>query len=146
MVELIIVSHGNYAIEVINSVEMILGKNNNIKALTLNKEESLESLTDRLDREIKNSDFKEFLVLVDFLGGTPFNATSKLIGKDNIKIISGVNIPMVLKILPVANRSLKEVAYIAEKEGKEGIINISNLIEKRLNKEKVEDSLNGEDI
>jgi len=146
MVQIIIVTHGKYGIEIINSVELIYGKVNNLKAITLGESEGLEEYSDKLDAEIKNSIFKEFLVLVDFLGGTPYNATQRLIGKSNVEIITGVNMPMLLKIIPMTKEPLKEVAYEAMEFGKSGIVNISELIRKRFQENSLEDNLNGNNI
>ena len=146
MVQIIIVTHGNHGIEIINSIELIYGKVNNIKAITLHESESLEEYTDKIYNEIENSIFDEFLVLVDFLGGTPYNATQKLIGISNVEIITGVNSPMLLKIVQMTDNTLKEIAYEAEKSGKSGIVNISNLIKKRFQEDNLEDSLNGNNI
>lgn len=132
MVQIIIVSHGKYANEIISSVEMVCGKEHNLKALTLSESESLDNFINKLNLKIKNSIFNEFLVLVDFLGGTPYNATQNFIMKDNVEVITGVNIPMVLKIVQFNNKTLKELSYIAEEAGKLGIINVSNLINKNL--------------
>lgn len=146
MVQIIIVSHGNYGIEIINTVELIYGKVKNIKVITLGDGESLKECTDQLTFEVENSVFNEFLVLVDFLGGTPYNATQKLIDKSNVEIITGVNIPMLLRTLPITNKTLKEVAYIAEEAGKSGIVNISNLVKKRFKENNLEDSSNENNI
>lgn len=146
MVQIIIVTHGDHGVEIINSAELIYGKVNNIKAIALGESESLEDCTEKLDAEIKNSIFQEFLVLVDFLGGTPYNATQKLIGKSNVEIITGVNMPMLLKIIPMTKETLKEVAYEAMESGKSGIVNISELIKRRFQENNLEDSLNGDNI
>lgn len=146
MVQIIIVSHGNYGIEIINTVELIYGKVKNMKVITLGDGESLKECTDQLTFEVENSVFNEFLVLVDFLGGTPYNATQKLIDKSNVEIITGVNIPMLLRTLPITNKTLKEVAYIAEEAGKSGIVNISNLVKKRFKENNLEDSSNENNI
>lgn len=132
MVQIIIVSHGKYANEIISSVEMVCGKEHNLEALTLSESESLDNFINKLNLKINNSNFNDFLVLVDFLGGTPYNATQNFIMKDNVEVITGVNIPMVLKIIQFKNKTLKELSYIAEEAGKLGIINVSNLIKKNL--------------
>ena len=79
MVEIIIVSHGNYAFEIVNTIEMINGKKHNIIPFALKEQESLEDFEKRLKEFIDNSSFDEHLILIDFLGGTPFNAMQKLV-------------------------------------------------------------------
>ena len=128
MIKTIILSHGNYAVEIIKSAESICGKQNNIEAITLGISDSLEEFTEKLNIIVLNNNTDEFLILVDFLGGTPYNATQNLIFNDNVQIVAGVNMPMVLKILNTKNKNLIELATIAEDAGKAGIVSISRLI------------------
>lgn len=145
MVEIIIVSHGNYAVEILNSVEMVYGKVENLKAVTINDGESLKELENKLKFEVENSRLSEFLILVDLLGGTPYNSTQGLIHKENVEVITGVNIPMILKVLPITNKPLKEVAFMAEEAGKLGIVNVSNIF-KNFRENKMEKDSNENNI
>ena len=135
MVEIIIVSHGNYAFEIVNIIEMINGKKHSIIPFALKEQESLEAFEKRLKEFIDNSSFDEHLILIDFLGGTPFNAMQKLVMSPNIEIITGVNIPMVLNTISCYSNNLKEMSKKAEEYGKCGIVNISEKVKSRLNEQ-----------
>lgn len=135
MVGIIILSHGNYALEIVNTIETIHGKNHNIIPIVLEDNESLESYEKRVQESISNSLFDKHLILIDFLGGTPFNATQKLVMNPNIEIITGVNIPMVLNIISCDSKNLREISQEAEKAGKCGVVNVSQIIKNKLNEE-----------
>lgn len=61
------------------------------------------------------------IVLTDMFGGTPSNIANRLAEVCNVRVISGVNLPMVVRILNYANLDLDEVADKALKGGREGI-------------------------
>lgn len=125
MIGIIAISHGPYAKSLIESVEMVYGKQEKIKAICLGQDESLESLQIKINDAVKALDLKEVLIIVDLLGGTPYNATSMQLSNPNISVITGLNMPMLLHILPHRNGSLEEVSKIAIMSGKNGIVNVS---------------------
>ena len=61
------------------------------------------------------------IVLTDMFGGTPSNIANRLAEVFNVRVISGVNLPMVVRILNYANLDLDEVARKAQQGGREGI-------------------------
>ena len=69
------------------------------------------------------------LILTDLFGATPCNACSALEKKyrDNIKIIAGLNFPMLLKLLTNRTLSLTQAAEVAIEAGKRGIIDVINM-------------------
>lgn len=133
MVGIIVISHGPYAKSLIESVEMVYGKQEKIEAICLGKDESIESLQERIKDTIKKLSLKKILIIVDLLGGTPYNATSIKLEDPNVNVITGLNMPMILKILPSRNKTLEEVSNIAIESGKDGIVNVSEKL-KMLNK------------
>ncbi|QAT39169.1 PTS sugar transporter subunit IIA [Clostridium sp. JN-9] len=136
MVGIIAISHGNYVKELINSVELIYGKIDEIEAICLEKAESIESLNSKIELKIKGLDADEILILVDLLGGTPYNASSLWMKNPNINVVTGINMPMLLEILPHRNEGLMKVSKIAEESAKNGIINVGEKY-KTLNKPKI---------
>lgn len=61
------------------------------------------------------------VVLTDMFGGTPSNIANRLAKAHNVRIISGMNLPMVVRILNYANLGVDEVAIKAQEGGREGI-------------------------
>lgn len=125
MIGIIAISHGPYAKSLIQSVEMVYGKQEKLQAICLGQDESLESLQIKINDAVKALNLKKILIIVDLLGGTPYNATSMQLNNPNINVITGLNMPMLLHILPHRNKSLEEVSEIAIMSGKNGIINVS---------------------
>ncbi|WP_241409072.1 MULTISPECIES: PTS sugar transporter subunit IIA [Clostridium] len=124
MVGIIAISHGSYAKALINSVEMIYGKQEKIRTICLEVDKSIESLKDKIDRTIEELNVDEVLMLVDILGGTPYNAACLFMDRKNVNIITGMNMPMILEIIPYMVQDLEKISSLAEHFGQNGVINI----------------------
>lgn len=135
MVGIIAISHGAYVKALINSIEMIYGKLDKIETICLEQTESVESLNKKIDIKIKELAVDEILILVDLLGGTPYNASSLWIKNPKINVVTGLNMPMLLEILPYRNESLEKVSRLAEEAAKNGVVNVAERY-KTLNKAK----------
>lgn len=124
MVGIIAISHGSYAQALINSVEMIYGKQDKIKTICLERNKSIESLRHKIDETIKELDVEEILILVDLLGGTPYNAACLFMDRENVNVVTGMNMPMILEIIPYMMQDLEKISSLAEHFGQNGVINI----------------------
>lgn len=124
MVGIIAISHGTFVKALIDSAEMIYGKLDKIQVICLQKGESVESLNSMIELKIKELGTDEILILVDLLGGTPYNASSLWIKNPKINVVTGISMPMLLEILPHRNEGLEKVSEIAEESAKNGIVNV----------------------
>lgn len=135
MIEIIILTHGNLANEIKNTLKLF-ASTENVKTFTLNPDSSLDDFRNEIENCLfQNS--KDALVLVDLFGGTPFNTVVKLcneknINNKNIEIVTGVNLPMVLEITTnTQGKSLEEVKKTAINAGKNGIRDFYSEINKK---------------
>lgn len=101
MVGIIIASHGEFAHGILQSGEMIFGKQQECVACTLMPSEGPEDIKAKMEAAIasfENQD--EVLFLVDIWGGTPFNQANSLISGHENKwaIVTGVNLPMLIEV------------------------------------------------
>ncbi|MFI4847018.1 MAG: PTS mannose transporter subunit IIAB [Candidatus Makana argininalis] len=124
-IEIIISTHGLSAKYMLNTVEMILGKQKNVICIDFVAGESSETLFNKYNLYIKNLSINNGVIFfVDIWGGSPFNAASRIsINKKNFEVISGVNIPMLIEVFMSRNEiiSLNELSSISIKIGKDGI-------------------------
>ncbi|WP_251552138.1 mannose/fructose/sorbose PTS transporter subunit IIA [Neobacillus muris] len=100
MVGIIIASHGEFANGILQSGEMIFGKQENVKAVTLMPSEGPENVKAKMQEAIASFDNQdEVLFLVDLWGGTPFNQANSLFEehKDKWAIVAGMNLPMLIE-------------------------------------------------
>lgn len=132
MIGLIIVSHGKLSQGLLESAELIAGKQENIRVLSFNYGDNLMDLISKVNQLIiEFSVDSEVLVLTDLLGGSPSNATAANMQNLKFRCITGVNLPMLLQAIILRNDDVKldEIYDEIFKAGKEGI----NDLEKVLN-------------
>jgi mannose/fructose/sorbose-specific phosphotransferase system IIA component len=135
MIGIIIVSHGYTAKELLHSAEMIIGRQDKVRVVSLTEGMSPEALIELTVDAIKElSDNNGILILTDLYGGSTTNfIASALLKRGNVEIVSGVNLPMLLSVLSERSElSLKELSQKAVVDGKEGIINVKEFLKNNL--------------
>lgn len=135
MIGIVVVTHGNLAEELISAVNFVLAEKPKTKmaAVSLDTSKAIEGFNDIIEKAIKKVDKGDGVLLVtDMFGGTPSNISLTFLDNEQIEVISGVNLPMLLKLATVGNDiDLKKAVALAEKAGKENIIVASNLLNKK---------------
>jgi PTS system mannose-specific IIA component len=112
-------------------MEMIVGAQSLVAALSLQVADRIEDATSRLQEALGVADEGDgVLVLTDMLGGTPSNLCLALIGGPRpVEVVSGVNLPMLLKAAQVRRESdLRETAAQVRKVGRSAIIVASEVL------------------
>ena len=123
MVAIIVGTHGNFSRELIRTCEMILGKRENIAAVTLEPGESTDGLVEKYKKAINSLDATDGIMFItDLFGGSPYNAACKVaMEKDNVGVVAGVNLSMALEVFSLQNIPVEQIVEIAQTAGKEGI-------------------------
>lgn len=112
----LIITHGKFGIELLKSTEMIMGEQEDAKALGLSLGESVDELREEADRIIvENQEAeKDNVIFVDILGGSPSNVALYLLKKyKNIKLVTGVNMLMLIEFFQ--SRDFEELDDLVEK-------------------------------
>lgn len=125
MIGIVLATHGELGRALIGAMEMIVGSQPLVAALSLQVGDRLEDATSRLQEVLAGDDEGDgVLVLTDMLGGTPSNLCLALIGGPRpVEVISGVSLPMLLKAVQVRHESdLRETAAHVKKVGRGAII------------------------
>lgn len=132
MVEIVLISHGPLADALAETARMIVGEVRRIRPISLTPDAGPEHVAATLQALISDAPRQtQFLVLMDLFGGSPSTATAQVMAKDpRIEIVTGVNLPMLLEVMVSAgNRSLRELATLAQEKGKEGIIDVRRALQ-----------------
>lgn len=99
MIGVLIVTHGGLATELLAAARVIAGELPNFRALSLDWSEGLEQARARIAVEVAGLESGEgVLVLTDMFGDTPSNAALSLRVEGRVEVISGVNLPMVVRL------------------------------------------------
>ena len=132
----VIVSHGQLATELLAAAEAVVGDLNHIAAVSIGWHDDVEAAKDEIDRAIKSvSHGGGVLLLTDMFGGTPTKISAMFLKDGEIEIVTGVNLPMVIKLASSSKEvSLAEMAREIEDQGKQSIYRTSALLEPQLKK------------
>ena len=112
MIGIIIVTHGNLALELKSAMEHILGVQKNIEIICISSDDDLDERKNDIQVSIKKIDNNNgIIMLTDMFGGTPSNLAISSLKTGKIEIISGVNLPMLVKLIGLRDSNdLNEVA------------------------------------
>ena len=138
VVGIIIVSHVNLGAALFRALEFIMGPQSDCCAISVNTAhdpaETVQRLQDAANRLDQGAGV---LILTDMFGGNPTNIALSLLGQHNLEIVTGVNLPMLLKVFNSRNQPLDELAATARKAGQEGIVVTGTMLSKSRKKEVV---------
>lgn len=107
MIGVLIVTHGGLAGELLSAAEMITGGLNGFEALSLRWTEGFEEARERIRAALGRLDAGDgVLVLTDMFGDTPTNAALSLAEPGRVEVVTGVNLPMVVRLGCIATQEL----------------------------------------
>lgn len=131
MVGLVLVAHGELARSMLQTAELIAGESERVVPITFGMEEGPDALLEKITGAIERLG-GEILLLVDLPGGTPSNVCARLALERGHRVVSGLNLPMLLEVLlGREGESLESVAQTALDAGRQGIIDINEFISKQ---------------
>jgi mannose PTS system EIIA component len=119
----VIVTHGQLASELLAAAEMIIGPISHIAAVSIGWHDDVDAARDEVQRAITRvSQGGGMLLLTDMFGGTPTNIASMFLEEGVIEVVTGVNLPMVIKLATsTADDPLPEIARKICDQGRQGI-------------------------
>jgi len=134
MVGLVVVTHCRIAEELVKSASLIMGEIKSCIPIGIDPEEKLEKISERLEQALASVDEGDgVLVLTDLFGGTPSNVSLSFLQEKKVEVVSGVNLPMLLKVSgDRAGKDLKEIARLAREVGRKNISVASEILKKRV--------------
>lgn len=123
MLGLLVISHGRLAEELVNAVRTIVGPVEALEAVSIGWNDEVEASTRRIKETIKRVDCGQgVLLLTDMFGGTPTNLALALHQPGKIEIVTGVNLPMLIKFANLREQlELHEAADRIADQGREAI-------------------------
>ena len=120
MIGILVVTHGRVAEELVNALEMIVGEQERVEALSIDWEVDADVAKGLIGKAITLCGRRNVLVLTDMFGGTPTNLVLPFAGED-VEVVTGVNLPMLIKACQVRAKPLSEVARIVRDQGRESV-------------------------
>lgn len=130
MIGLVIVTHGQLAIELLKAAEHVVGPLKQVKTVCIGPDDDMEVRRDDIRDSAKKVDSGSGVILLtDMFGGTPSNLAISLIKDGQIEVIAGVNLPMMIKLSEARQiGSLKDAAIKAKDAGQRYIAIASEIL------------------
>lgn len=119
----IIITHGNFGKELLNSVEMIVGNVKNAIAISLEREDRAEDLGLKIEKASETlGGPKEIVLFTDLMGGTPCNQGTIFGRKNMCYTVTGVNMPMIVEfVMADENDNISDIVTRCMNSAREGI-------------------------
>jgi len=130
MIGLLIVTHGPLAQELVAATQKIVGETPHMEAVALGWDEDQSQARKRIEDAIeRNQQGQGILILTDLFGGTASNLSFALSQPGKIDVVTGVNLPMLLKFTNLRGMDrLDEVAQKLRDEGRKAIYTASEVL------------------
>ena len=119
----VIVTHGQLANEIVSSAEMIVGEINHITAVSIGWADEVDAAREQIAQAIDHvNEGHGILILTDMFGGTPTNIAASFLDRPDVEIVTGVNLPMVIKLATQdKDEDLGQLARRVREEGQQQI-------------------------
>ena len=126
----LIVSHGRLAIELLNAAEMIVGEIHHITAVSLGWHDDVGTATNMIEKAVERVKGPDgVLILTDMFGGTPTNIASTFLDEGKVEVVTGVNLPMLIKFAQLGEgQTLAAAATAVREQGQSSIYIASHLL------------------
>jgi PTS system mannose-specific IIA component len=130
MIGVVVVTHGQLATELVNAAEMIVGDLPQFTAVSIGWHDEVNDAREDIAQAIARVRGEEgVLLLTDMFGGTPSNLGMTFLETDRLEVITGVNLPMLIKLASVRRSSnLLAVAKEMREHGRAAIWVASDLL------------------
>ncbi len=123
MVGALVVSHGHLAQELVAAAEMIVGEISHIQAVSIGWHDDVNDARKEIEKRIAEvEDGSGVLILTDMFGGTPSNISFPFHEPGRIDVVTGVNLPMIIRIAgQKPGETLELLARAARDQGRANI-------------------------
>ncbi len=136
LVGIVLITHGDFGHGLLATAQSILGECEQCLAIGVNDQKSMGEVITDLEEAIQKVDSGQgVLVCTDMFGGTPSNISLSLLTSHSIEVVCGVNLPMLLSILPARlGAGLAQLASDARKGGQDGIVIAGEILRRKVEK------------
>lgn len=133
MVGVVIVTHLDFGKMLLMAAEGIMGPQEGCLAVSVDITHEIDQINETIQKAVEEVDFGDGVILLtDMFGGTPSNMSLALLNTGNFEVITGVNLPMLLKILGSREIPLNELALEAKSSGRQGIVVAGEVLKRKI--------------
>jgi len=139
MVGVVIVTHCHLAEELIAAAKLVVGEElKQFLPVSIDPKAGSEEIREKIIAAIRKvEEGQGILILTDMYGGTPSNISLSFLEEKRVEVITGVNLPMLLKLATYKNEmDLEQLAVFITDYGQRNINLASEVLKKRVEKKK----------
>lgn len=130
MIGIIVITHGQLAHELLTAARAIVGEIPRISAVSIGWSDDMAAARAGIERALQEVGGEPVLILTDMFGGTPTNVSLAFLSP-GVEIVTGVNLPMLIKLTTLREGELVEIARVVRDQGKGAIYVASEILEKK---------------
>ncbi len=131
MIGVLVVTHGNLGSEMIKAAEMIKGELTGVYSISIDSEKGVEDIKKEITGAMKKIDTGDgILILTDLFGGTPSNISLSFMREGKVEVVTGINLPMLLKLDIRKDKSLTDTASFIKEYGRKNISLASEILKR----------------
>ncbi|MWN05674.1 PTS sugar transporter subunit IIA [Gilliamella sp. Pas-s95] len=126
----ILASHGSFAQGALDCAQMLMGKQQNIRAISVQIDSNVEELRQQMEENYQAlNQGNGVIILVDIIGGTPCNLAGELLFKhEEVLLFCGFNIPILLEVLNNREGTLNDVKIAIEEVFPQSCIDVGQVL------------------
>lgn len=136
MIGKLILTHGGLARELLSAANVISGRLNGFEALSLDWSDGFDEARGKVSAALSRLDSGQgVLILTDMYGGTPCNIAMTFFQAGKVEVLTGVNLPMVLRLACQAEAdetSVTELARALQAKGQKSVCLAGDLVNNRV--------------
>jgi len=134
MIGVLITTHGNLGDELIKAAELIRGSIKGIVHIAVDQTKGVEDIKKEMSTALKKLEQGQgVLILTDLFGGTPSNLALSFLKTGKVEVITGVNLPMLLKLPDIREgMTLEDFAHFIKDYGIKNISLASDILSKKV--------------
>ncbi len=129
MIGILLVTHGNLALEMISAMEHVVGAQNGLDSVCIAEDDDVEKNRCDIMEKVKKLDTGDGVcIATDMFGGTPSNLAISVMENNRVEVVAGLNLPMLIKLVRSRDLPLKQAAEEAAESAKKYINVASELL------------------
>lgn len=122
MTGLLVVAHAGLAAELIRAAEMIVGRIEGAASVEIKPSDSVDEIRTALSNAMQSISCDNIIIMTDMFGGTPSNMSLSLLKENQVEVLTGVNLPMLIKFAGDREKfTVPELAAQIRDTGREGV-------------------------
>jgi PTS system mannose-specific IIA component len=127
MIGLVLVTHGRLAAEFVTALEHVVGPQEAIESVCIDADDDMEArrrdIADAIARVDRGAGV---IILTDLFGGTPSNLAISLMKSEDVEVIAGVNLPMLIRLEGARKAMSVRAAVAAAREAGRKYISVAS--------------------